>query len=501
MKYIIALDQGTTSSRAILFDERMNLVIKENREFRQIYPQAGWVEHDPSDIISTILEVMETAIEKSKIDPADIVALGITNQRETVVVWDKNTGKPVYNAIVWQCRRTADRCEELHQTGMAEMIKQKTGLLPDAYFTASKIEWILDHVDGARTQAENGSLLAGTVDTFLMWHLSGGQIHATDYSNASRTMLFNIRTLDWDADLLQLFRIPKQMLPAVLPSSGVFGKTSTAVCGYEIPIASAAGDQQAALFGQACFQAGDAKNTYGTGCFMLMNTGEKPVFSQCGLLTTIAWGIGGKITYALEGSIFIAGAAIQWLRDELGMIKKASECDELAESVQDTNGAYFVPAFVGLGTPYWDMYARGTIIGLTRGVNKAHIARAALEAIAYQSYDVLKCMERDAGCKVSRLKVDGGASVSNVMMQFQADLLGVPVARPQIVETTAMGAAYLAGLGTGVWSSVDEISASWKTDRIFNASMPPQEVERRYNGWTQAVKRALGWARDVEGEK
>lgn len=497
-RYLLTLDQGTTSSRAILFDGDMNIKVMVNKEFRQYYPNAGWVEHDPEEIFSSQLEVALSAIQKSGVGTEEIAALGITNQRETVILWDKNTGKPVYNAIVWQCRRTAPFCEELARSGCAPVIREKTGLVNDAYFSGGKIKWILDNVHGVRREAERGNILAGTVDSWLIWRLTGGRVHATDYTNASRTMLFNIRTLNWDEELLRLFDIPRGMLPEVKPSSCLFGYTDREVCGCEIPIAAAVGDQQAALFGQTCFRKGDAKNTYGTGCFLLMNTGGDPVFSQKGLLTTIAWGLDGGVTYALEGSIFIGGAVIQWLRDELGIIRTARECDELAETVSSANGVYFVPAFVGLGTPYWDMYARGTIVGLTRGVNKAHLARAALEAIAYQTCDVLHCMQEEAVCSLKQLKADGGASVSGILMQFQADLLGVPVVRPRVVETTAMGAAFLAGLCTGVYSGMDEIAGKWQTDRVFSRRMDTEACEELYRGWKRAVSRSLGWAEPEE---
>ena len=492
-KYIVTLDQGTTSSRALVFDSNVNVLGTANKGFRQIYPNPGWVEHDPVEIYDTQLEVLKSAIEKTGIAPSEILSVGIANQRETVVLWDKRTGKPVYNAIVWQCRRTAGMCLDLKQNGMAEPIRQKTGLLADAYFSGTKIKWILENVEGVRKEALNGNILAGTVDTWLIWNFTRGRVHATDYSNASRTLLFNIHTLDWDEELLEMLDIPRNILPEIKPTSSIFGCIDRAVFGCEIPIASAAGDQQAALFGQTCFEEGDVKNTYGTGCFMLMNTGREPVMSEKGLLTTVAWGLKGKVTYALEGSIFIGGAVIQWLRDELGLIKTARECDLLAETVADTNGVYFVPAFVGLGTPYWDMYARGALLGLTRGANRAHISRAALEAIAYQVKDVLGCMQEDSKCRLKSLKVDGGASVSNILMQFQADILGVDVYRPHIVETTAMGAAFLAGIETGFWSGMEEVASKWKTDCIYHARMNPEKSEQLYSGWKRAVERSLRW--------
>jgi len=494
-RYILALDQGTTSSRAILFDRAGCIVAAAQKEFTQIYPQPGWVEHDALEIWAAQSQVAREAVAKAGADPREIAALGITNQRETTVVWDRRTGQPVHNAIVWQCRRTAAICDELKAVpGMEEYIRENTGLVIDAYFSATKLKWILDNVEGARARAEAGDLLFGTVDTWLIWNLTGGKVHVTDYSNASRTMLFNIHTLDWDEKILARLEIPRSMLPEVRPSSAVYGYTAPDILGAELPIAGAAGDQQAALFGQTCFQSGMAKNTYGTGCFMLMHTGQKPVPSNNGLLTTIAWGIGGRVEYALEGSIFIAGAAVQWLRDELRIVKSAGETRELAEKVPDSNGVYVVPAFVGLGAPYWDMYARGAIVGLTRGARAEHIVRATLEAIAYQTRDVLEAMQQDAGLKLRLLKVDGGAAANDFLMQFQADILDVPVERPQTVETTALGAAYLAGLAAGFWSGQEDVAANWLLDRRFEPRMAAAERDKLYRGWRKAVERARAWA-------
>lgn len=445
-QYILSLDQGTTSSRAIIFDEKVNNIMACQEEFTQIYPKPGWVEHDPEELFQCQLKVMKEAVEKSKINLQDLKAVGITNQRETVVLWERQTGKPVYNAIVWQCRRTADTAECLASGGYSQMIREKTGLIPDAYFSGTKIKWILDNVPGVREKAEKGEILAGTIDTWLIWKLSGGKVHVTDYTNASRTMLFNIRTLQWDKELLELLSIPESLLPEVKDSSCVYTTTSKEVCGFEVPIASAIGDQQSALFGQGCFNRGEAKSTYGTGCFLLMNTGTKIIQSKNKLITTIALGLNGKIEYALEGSVFIGGAVIKWLRDELGIIQSAHECDTLAETVKDSNGVILVPAFTGLGAPYWDPYARGTILGLSRGANKAHICRAALDSIAYQVKDEIECMQEDAGVKIPELKTDGGASVSNIMLQFQSDILGIPVIRPKNVETTATGLHFLQAL-------------------------------------------------------
>lgn len=489
----MALDQGTTSSRAIIFDENGTIKGVTNREFTQIYPKPGWVEHDPMEIWGSQNGVAREVLSKSGLTPSDIAAIGITNQRETTIVWDKNTGKPVYNAIVWQCRRTAPICDELKAKGLTETIREKTGLVIDAYFSGTKIKWILDNVEGAREKAEKGELLFGNVDTWLIWNLTGGKVHVTDYSNASRTMLFNIHTLDWDDDILAELNIPRAMLPKVMPSSHVYGYTTSEVFGGEVPIAGDAGDQQAALFGQACYSPGMAKNTYGTGCFMLMNTGEKAVKSESGLLTTIAWGVNGKVEYALEGSIFIAGAVVQWLRDELRILDNAAQSEELATKVQDNNGVYLVPAFVGLGAPYWDMYARGTIVGLTRGAKREHIVRAALESICYQTRDVLEAMQKDSGITLKNLKVDGGAVANNFLMQFQSDILGVPVDRPKVIETTALGAAYLAGLAVGYWKDKDDIASKWQIDRTFQPEMDSENREKLYKGWKKAVERALNW--------
>lgn len=489
----MALDQGTTSSRCILFDKKGSIVSVSQKEFTQIYPKPGWVEHDPLEIWDTQLQVAREAMDKIGAVSSDIAAIGITNQRETTVVWDKRTGKPIYNAIVWQCRRTAGTCDAIREKGFDKAIREKTGLIVDAYFSGTKIKWILDNVEGAREEAEKGNLIFGNIDTWLIWNLSGGKAHVTDYSNASRTMLFNIHELKWDEEILNELNIPACMLPEAKPSSFIYGYTLPELFGGEIPIAGAAGDQQAALFGQTCYYPGTAKNTYGTGCFMLMNTGEKAVTSQNGLLTTIAWGIDGKVEYALEGSIFIAGAAIQWLRDELKLLGSASESEELAESVPDTAGVYIVPAFVGLGAPYWDSYARGTITGITRGAKKEHLVRATLESLAYQTFDVLKAMQEDSGIELKALKVDGGACANNFLMQFQADVLGVQVDRPEVIETTALGAAYLAGLATGYWKDKDEVAENWAVSRSF---LPDMEEEKRISllsGWHEAVKRSLGW--------
>ncbi len=497
-RYLMALDQGTTSSRAIVFDEHGQIVSVAQKEFSQIYPQPGWVEHDPEEIWDSQIEVAREALDRAGLHARDLAGIGITNQRETTIVWDRETGKPIHNAIVWQCRRTAAMCDDLRARGLADAIRQKTGLVVDAYFSGTKIAWLLDNVPGARARAERGELAFGTVDTFLIWRLTGGRVHATDYSNASRTMIFNIHTLDWDDDLLRELRIPRAMLPEARPSSGVLGESAPDALGAAVPIAGVAGDQQAATFGQACYTPGMAKNTYGTGCFMLLNTGEQAVPSQRGLLTTIAWGLDGRVTYALEGSIFIAGAAVQWLRDGLGIIATAAETEELAGSVPDTGGVYFVPAFVGLGAPYWDAYARGVIVGLTRGTTRAHLVRATLEAICYQTRDVVDAMVADAGVPLQALRVDGGAVANNLLCQLQADLLGVPVQRPVVTETTALGAAYLAGLAVGVWSGQEEIAAQWQVDREFSPRMPAAERDRLYAGWQRAVERAKGWAETLE---
>ena len=482
-KYVIALDQGTTSSRAIVFDSNAKPVAVENKPLNQIDPRPGWVEHDPLEIWAGQLETLKKVISNNRISPEEIACIGITNQRETVILWDRNTGKPVHNAVVWQCRRTSGICDGLKEKGMADMIREKTGLVVDAYFSGTKIKWILDSIPGAREMAARGDLLAGTVDTWLIWNLTGGKRHVTDYTNASRTMLYNIKELKWDEDLMSELGIPVCMLPEVVPSSGVVGETDEEILGARIPIAGIAGDQQAALFGQACFDRGMAKNTYGTGCFILMNTGNTPVKSRNNLLTTIAWGIDGKVEYALEGSVFNAGSSIQWLRDGLKLVESAPQSDIDAAKVPDTGGVYVVPAFTGLGAPYWDMYARGTIVGITRGTKREHIIRATLESIAYQSRDVLGAMEVDSGIMLKELKVDGGASVSDFLMQFQADIIGIDVNRPKIIETTALGAAYLAGLGTGIWSSRDEIRKRWISDKVFSASMGEAERWKKYRGW------------------
>ena len=497
-KYIMALDQGTTSSRTILFDKKGNIVCQANKEFEQIFPKPGWVEHNPEEIWMTQLLTMEDVMRQAGITGKDIEAIGITNQRETTVVWDKNTGKPIYNAIVWQCRRTSDIVDGLVKDGLRDFIRNKTGLVPDAYFSGTKIKWILDNVPGARERAEKGELLFGTVETWLIWKLTKGAVHVTDYSNASRTMLFNINTLEWDDEILAELNIPKCMLPEPKPSSCVYGEADPSYLGGPIPIAGAAGDQQSALFGQTCFNAGEAKNTYGTGCFMLMNTGEKPIFSKNGLVTTIAWGLDGKVNYALEGSIFVAGAAIQWLRDELRIIDSAPDSEYMAKKVKDTNGCYVVPAFTGLGAPHWDQYARGTIVGITRGVNKYHIIRATLDSICYQVNDVLAAMQADSGIPLNTLRVDGGASANNYLMQTQADIINAPVARPRCVETTAMGAAFLAGLAVKYWADTEEIKHSRETEREFYPSISEAERGARTAGWNRAVKCAYGWAKEDE---
>ena len=496
MKYIMALDQGTTSSRCILFDHRGKICSVVQKEFTQIYPHPGWVEHDAQEIWDTTLEVARTAMLKLKVPASDIAGIGITNQRETTVVWDKNTGEPVYNAVVWQCRRTSGMVDKLIEDGWGDRIRAKTGLVPDAYFSGTKIRWILDNVPGARARAEAGELLFGTIDTWLIWKLTGGAAHVTDYTNASRTMLFDIHRLCWDEELLDLLGIPASMLPKVRPSSEVYGWTPFDMFGGEIPVAGAAGDQQSALFGQCCFEPGDVKNTYGTGCFLLMNTGSEPVMSKNGLLTTIAATLPGQVQYALEGSVFTGGAAIQWLRDELGVITNAAESLDYAKSVPDTAGVYVVPAFTGLGAPYWNQYARGMITGITRGFSRAHLVRATLESIAYQTYDICEAMENDAGVPLTRLKVDGGASANEFLMQFQSDLLGAEVIRPQCIETTAMGAAYLAGLAVGFWTSLDDVRASWETDTVFVPEMEEARREELLGGWHKAVKSALIWTKD-----
>ncbi|CVK19521.1 glycerol kinase GlpK [Sporomusa sphaeroides] len=493
-KYVLALDQGTTSSRAIVFDSESNIVAVAQKEFTQIFPKPGWVEHNADEIWGSQIGVVAEAVAKAGISTADIAAIGITNQRETTVVWEKATGKPVYNAIVWQSRQTMDICNDLKAKGLEDTFRKKTGLVIDAYFSGTKVKWILDNVEGARAKAENGELLFGTIDTWLIWKLSGGKVHVTDYSNASRTLMYNIRELKWDEELLAALTVPASMLPEVHPSSEVYGHTDPAAFfGAAVPIAGAAGDQQAALFGQTCFQPGMAKNTYGTGCFMLMNTGDKVYESKNGLLTTIAWGIEGKVEYALEGSIFVAGSAVQWLRDGLKLIDAAPDSEYFAQKVSDAEGVYVVPAFVGLGAPYWNMTARGAILGLTRGTTKAHVVRATLDSMAYQTKDVLSAMEADSDIKLQALKVDGGAVVNNILMQFQADILGVPVDRPQVTETTALGAAYLAGLAVGVWGNKEELIKNWKLDNRFEPKMAGEQSAKLYKGWQKAVKRSMDW--------
>lgn len=492
----MALDAGTTSNRCILFNKRGEICSMAQREFTQYFPKPGWVEHDADEIWASQLGVAVEAMNKIGASAKDIASIGITNQRETAIVWDKETGEPIYHAIVWQCRRTSEYCDTLKEKGLTEKYRRKTGLVIDAYFSGTKVKWILDNVSGARKRAENGELLFGTVETWLIWRMTKGKVHVTDYSNASRTMLFNINTLQWDDEILAELDIPKCMLPEVRPSSCVYGETDPSFFGGPIPIAGAAGDQQAALFGQTCFAAGDAKNTYGTGCFLLMNTGEKPVFSENGLVTTIAWGLGGKIYYALEGSIFVAGAAVQWLRDEMRLIDSAEDSEYMAKKVKDTNGCYVVPAFTGLGAPYWDQYARGTIVGITRGVNKYHIIRATLESLAYQVNDVLSAMYADSGIALSSLKVDGGASANNFLMQTQADIINAPVNRPVCVETTAMGAAYLAGLAVGYWKDKDEVVKNWTVDCTFAPCISSPDRKKRIRGWKKAVKYAYGWAKE-----
>ena len=497
-KYVIALDQGTTSSRAIIFDKNTNIISAAQREFTQLYPEPGWVEHNPMEIWATQRSVLTEVIARSGISLKDVAAIGITNQRETTIVWDKKTGEPVYNAIVWQCRRTADICEKLKEKGLEEYIKENTGLILDAYFSGTKLKWILDNVKGARERAEKGELLFGTVDTWLVWKLTAGKVHVTDYTNASRTMLFNIKELKWDKKILKELDIPENMLPEVRNSSEVYGYTKMGLTmgeesGTDIPIAGMAGDQQAALFGQACFNSGDTKNTYGTGCFMLMNTGERCIKSSNGLLTTIAIGIDNKIEYALEGSVFIAGAAIQWLRDEMKFFSDAADTEYFATKIENNGGVYLVPAFVGLGSPYWDMYARGTIVGLTRGSNRNHIIRAALEAIAYQSKDLIEAMKEDSGLSFSTLKVDGGAVRNNFLMQFQADILNTDVLRPEITETTALGAAYLAGLAVGFWKDKENIVKNWKLNRKFTPNLSEELRNKYFKGWKKAVEKAKKW--------
>ncbi len=494
-RYIMALDQGTTSARCILYDRQGRQVSLAQKEFRQIYPQAGWVEHDPMDIWSTQIGVAQEALLKIDATYENIDAIGITNQRETTVVWDHHTGEPIYNAIVWQCRRTAEFCDGLKAKGLEASFRSKTGLLIDPYFSGTKLRWILDHVEGAWERAKNGDLLFGTIETWLIWKLTDGKVHVTDYSNASRTMMFNIHTLQWDEDILKELEIPACMLPEVRPSSTVYGESSPLLFGGSIPISGAAGDQQAALFGQTCFEKGEAKNTYGTGGFMLVNTGEKPVESRNGLITTIAWGAEDKVQYALEGSVFISGATIQWLRDELKILDNAAESEQMARMVEDTAGAYVVPAFTGLGAPYWDSYARGAIMGLTRGVNKNHIVRAALESMAYQTNDLIAAMAEDMGHPLQTFKVDGGASANNFLLEFQANIMNMPVYRPQCIETTSLGAAYLAGLATGYWKNRDDILSNWQIDRVFQPDMNEEKRNELLDGWHKAVHCTFGWAK------
>lgn len=495
-KYVMALDSGTTSNRCILFNEKGEMCSMAQKEFTQYFPKPGWVEHNAEEIWSSQLEVAHQAMSNINATAADIAAIGITNQRETTIVWDKESGEPVYHAIVWQCRRTSEYCDSLKEKGLTDKFRKKTGLVIDAYFSGTKVKWILDNVEGARERAERGELLFGTVETWLIWKLTKGAVHVTDYSNASRTMMFNINTLRWDTEILAELGIPACMLPEAKPSSCVYGEADAGFFGAPIPIAGAAGDQQAALFGQTCFREGEAKNTYGTGCFLLMNTGEKPVFSENGLVTTIAWGLDGKVNYALEGSIFVAGAAIQWLRDEMQLIDSSQISEYMAQKVEDTNGCYVVPAFTGLGAPHWDQYARGSIVGLTRGVNKYHIIRATLESLAYQVNDVLQAMEADSGIRLSALKVDGGASANNFLMQTQANISNAPVKRPQCVETTAMGAAYLAGIAVGYWKSKEEVLTNWAIDRVFEPDIEADAREKMLRGWNKAVRYSYGWAKE-----
>ena len=495
-KYVMALDAGTTSNRCILFNEKGAMVSVAQKEFTQYFPKPGWVEHDAEEIWSTQLAVAKEAMANVGATAADIAAIGITNQRETAIVWDKETGKPIHHAIVWQCRRTSAYCDSLKEKGLTDSFRQKTGLVIDAYFSGTKVKWLLDHVEGARERAERGELLFGTVETWLIWKLTKGAAQVTDYSNASRTMLFNINTLEWDKDILAELGIPESMLPEAKPSSCIYGYADPSYFGAAIPIAGAAGDQQAALFGQTCFKPGEAKNTYGTGCFLLMNTGEKPVFSNNGLVTTIAWGLDGKVNYALEGSIFVAGAAIQWLRDEMRLVDSSADSEYMAKKVKDTNGCYVVPAFTGLGAPHWDQYARGTIVGITRGVNKYHIIRATLESLAYQVNDVLQAMRADSGIELEALKVDGGASANNLLMQMQADISNAPVNRPMCVETTAMGAAYLAGLAVGYWNSKEDVIKNSAIERTFYPEISEEERKKKVSGWSKAVTYSFGWAKE-----
>ena len=497
-KYIMALDAGTTSNRCILFNKKGQIISVAQKEFTQYFPKPGWVEHDANEIWSSQLGVAVEAMAKIDATANDIAAIGITNQRETTIVWDKNTGEPIYNAIVWQCRRTSQYCDKLKEKGLTEKFREKTGLIVDAYFSGTKLKWILDNVEGAREKAENGDLLFGTVETWLIWKLTKGKVHVTDYSNASRTLLFNIKELKWDDEILAELNIPKCILPEVKQSSEIYGYCDHSFLGGEIPISGAAGDQQAALFGQTCFNAGEAKNTFGTGCFMLMNTGETPVYSENGLVTTIAWGLDGKVNYALEGSIFVAGAAIQWLRDELRIIESAADSEHMANMVEDTNGCYVVPAFTGLGAPHWDQYARGAIVGLTRGVNKYHIVRATLESLAFQVNDVLEAMKVDSKIELESLKVDGGASQNNLLMQMQSDIINAPVKRPRCVETTAMGAAYLAGLAVGYWKSKEEVIKNWEIDKVFTPQICEENRTKKIKGWHRAVRCSYGWAKEDE---
>ncbi len=495
-KYVMALDAGTTSNRCILFNEKGEMCSVAQKEFTQYFPKPGWVEHDANEIWSTQLGVAVEAMSKIGAKAEDIAAIGITNQRETAIVWDKNTGEPVYHAIVWQCRRTSEYCDSLKAKGLTDTFREKTGLVIDAYFSGTKVKWILDNVEGVRERAERGELLFGTVETWLIWKLTKGKVHVTDYSNASRTMLFNIKELKWDKEILEELNIPECMLPEAKPSSCVYGEADPSFFGGPIPIGGAAGDQQSALFGQTCYTAGEAKNTYGTGCFLLMNTGEKPVYSKNGLVTTIAWGLDGKVYYALEGSIFVAGAAVQWLRDEMRLVDTSPDSEYMATKVKDTNGCYVVPAFTGLGAPHWDQYARGTIVGITRGVNKYHVIRATLESLAYQVNDVIAAMQADSGITLSALKVDGGACANNFLMQFQSDIINAPVNRPVCVETTAMGAAYLAGLAVGYWKSKEEVVKNWQIDRVFKPEMDAETRKTAIAGWNKAVKCSYGWAKE-----
>ncbi len=497
-KFVMALDAGTTSNRCILFNEKGEMCSVAQKEFTQYFPKPGWVEHDATEIWLTQYAVAAEALSKAGATAADIAAIGITNQRETTIVWDKVTGEPVYHAIVWQDRRTAEYCDSLVAKGLKESFRAKTGLVIDPYFSGTKIRWILENVEGARERAEKGELLFGTVETWLIWKLTGGKVHVTDYSNASRTMLYNIIDLKWDEEILKELNIPACMLPEVRPSSCVYGETTEDLFGGSIPISGAAGDQQSALFGQTCFNPGEAKNTYGTGCFMLMNTGEKPVFSKNGLVTTIAWGLDGKVEYALEGSIFVAGSAIQWLRDQLRLVDSAPDSEYFAKKVKDTNGCYVVPAFTGLGAPHWDPYARGAILGLTRGVNKYHVIRATLDSLCYQVNDVLQAMKADSGIELAALKVDGGASANDLLMQIQSDIIQAPVHRPVCVETTAMGAAYLAGLAVGYWTSKEDVIRNWSIDKVFNPEISEEDRNKRVAGWNKAVRCVYGWAKDEE---